>query len=108
MYESTRHRQIAIRTELNDLRSGRRPSDEPRRTGWAEYRRIELAVAIVIAASYRVAVRSERESEERGILASNDEPFASRRTPDRDIRFSISGEIALHRFVGWIAELHRE
>src|SRR5687767_8159854 len=56
-YERIWDRAIAGRTELDDLRSRRRPRDEPRSTRRTEHGGIELSVPVIIARCDYVTIR---------------------------------------------------
>src|SRR6185503_14319654 len=97
-YEGVCHRTVAVRSELRDQCSRACSLREPCRARRTEHRRVEFPVAVIITRRGNVTICPEREREVSEVFRSRYEPLACRRTPERDVRLAVSGEVTLNRF----------
>lgn len=67
--------------------------EEPVRGRRPEYRRVRLAVAVVVAGRRDVGAGSEREREETAVLASEDVPGSGRRPEESRVGVGDSVEV---------------
>ena len=100
---SERHGNIIRQTELENRCSARALLEIPHAI--AKHRRIGFPVAVVIRRHGFVSIRAELETVIAIVLASENQPFARRRTKNGDVGFAVARIISRNDHIGRNTEL---